>query len=250
MILPYELDYVPPLDPRKCLIQYNQIKKCLIEPTSTSTSCSTPDPSTSNSSLDNHDEDSKISTATELSSTSTFEEMKPILPNKRRPALSSPPSKKTKNPRKSPRQHASTLAILSSLIQQRKRKIFRGTLPSILEETNKPQVKKKKTNKVDYLGMWNKVQEELTVNEEEADWEFDVCNDGDEGIEFRRTFVIEELFDDVDNEGNQQNMKKVTNGVKPGRKPGKRKKNMTGWPRNKNIRKNLWRPERRVGGVG
>lgn len=245
LILPYELDYVPPLDPRKCLTQYNQIKKCLIEPTSTSTSVtcsSTPDPSTSNSSLDNQDEDSKISTATEISSTSTYEEMKPILPsNKRRPPLTSPPSKKSKNPRKSPRQHASTLAILSSLIQQRKRKIFRGTLPAILEETSKPpSVKKKTKNKVDYLSMWHKVQEELTVNEEEVDWEFDVCNnEEDGGIEFRRTFDIDELFDDVidENERNQENLRKATNGPKPGRKPGRRKKNMTGWPRNKKHKK-------------
>lgn len=110
---------------------------------STSADCSTPDPCTSNSSLsiempDTNDEDSKISAISSTISSTTSnlndDEKKMKKKTKRLRALLT-----SKNPRKSPRQHASTLAILSSLIQQRKRrsggKNNEKNLPTIPEKT-------------------------------------------------------------------------------------------------------------------
>ncbi|KAJ3643845.1 hypothetical protein Zmor_026530 [Zophobas morio] len=241
LILPYQLDYVPPLDPRECVSQYNQIKKCLIEPLSASTSvtCSTPDPNASNSSVEtafNQDEDSKIS-ATEVSSNSTVDDIKPNKRGRRSGAVVNVTGN-GKNPRKSPRQHASTLAILSSLIQQRKRKSrrhdldFRTTLPTILEE---PRARSSKKPRVDYISLMKNVEEEFA----------NVCDDGlldveidkDNGIDFKGSVAIEDILTVYENKDSVIKANKRLVSGKPGRKPGKRKKNRTGWPLNRTRRR-------------
>jgi hypothetical protein len=214
LILPYQLDYVPPLDPQECLSQYNQIKKCLMEPSSASTSvtCSTPDPNASNSSVEtafNQDEDSKIS-ATEVSSNSTLDEIRPSRSNKRirKSGVVINVTGNGKNPRKSPRQHASTLAILSSLIQQRKRKSrrsdldFRSNLPTILEEPK--QTKSSKKSKVDYFSMMKNVEDEFASACEENLSEVDVEND--EEIEFKGQMGIEDILSVYENNNRLKTM--------------------------------------------
>lgn len=229
------MDYIPPLDPQECISTYNQIKKCLIEPPSASTSvtCSTPDPNASNSSVEtpfHQDEDSKIS-ASELSS----DEMKPK--KSRRPGVVNVTGN-GKNPRKSPRQHASTLAILSSLIQQRKRKSrrdldFRTNLPPILEE---PKAKSaRKSSKVDYFSLLKNVEEEFAnvCDEDLADVDFEK----DETIELKGRIGIHEILTGCEiGKDNIVKTPKKVQGSRPGRKPGKRKKNRTGWPLNRNRR--------------
>ncbi|XP_044260779.1 uncharacterized protein LOC123008823 [Tribolium madens] len=243
LILPYQLDYVPPLDPQECLATYNQIKKCLMEPPSTSTSvtCSTPDPNASNSSVEtpfNQDEDSKIS-ATEISSNSTVDEIKPSRNKRsRRPGMVVNVTGNGKNPRKSPRQHASTLAILSSLIQQRKRKSrrgdldFRSNLPTILEEPK--QTKSLKKSKVDYFSMMKRVEEEFASACDET---LDIEIDKDEEIEFKGQVGVEDILNVYENNKDTivKSPKRLVS-AKPGRKPGKRKKNRTGWPLNRSRR--------------
>ncbi|RZC40337.1 uncharacterized protein BDFB_002486 [Asbolus verrucosus] len=243
LILPYQLDYVPPLDPQECISQYNQIKKCLIEPPSASTSvtCSTPDPNASNSSTETpfmQDEDSKIS-ATEVSSNSTLDEVKPSRSNKRtrRSGVIVNTTGNGKNPRKSPRQHASTLAILSSLIQQRKRKSrrsdleLRSSLPTIVEEPKQRRSPKK--SKIDYFSILKNVEDEFAIVCEENLSEVDI--DKDEQIDFKGKVEIEDILNVY--EPNKDNVNKTTKRLaKPGRKPGKRKKNRTGWPLSRSRR--------------
>ncbi|EFA09843.2 uncharacterized protein LOC103314234 [Tribolium castaneum] len=243
LILPYQLDYVPPLDPQECVSTYNQIKKCLMEPPSASTSvtCSTPDPNASNSSVEtpfNQDEDSKIS-ATEISSNSTLDEIKPSRNKRsRRSGMVVNVTGTGKNPRKSPRQHASTLAILSSLIQQRKRKSrrtdldFRSNLPTILEEP-KP-TKSPKKSKVDYFSMMKRVEEEFASA---CDDNLDVEIEKDEDIAFKGQVGVEDILNVYeDNKDTIVKSPKRLVSAKPGRKPGKRKKNRTGWPLNRSRR--------------
>lgn len=111
-------------------------------------SCLTPDSNDASSSFTfapEHDDDSKMSGFT-LSSTCSTEEDE-LTGKKRIRRSKSEMLQQTagKNPRKSPRQHASTLAILSSFLQQRKRRSRNKqsddgqSLPTILEEANSQQ---------------------------------------------------------------------------------------------------------------
>lgn len=139
---------ITPADPKNCMEEYLQFIKTLKEPFSEENSaCTSPEPfSNSNFTHDfeipDMDEDSKMSAVT-LSSVSSSEE------TLRRKACGKSnvlqPLSPGKNPRKSPRQHASTLAILSNLLYQRKRrsknKIHEEQnfiLPTIPEEISQP----------------------------------------------------------------------------------------------------------------
>lgn len=96
LILPYQLStYLPPLDPKYCIARYDRIKNYLLHP-------------------DN--DDSQPGTSTSGSGMTVREY------HHRRRKRKSRFVVKSNHPRKSPRQHASTLAILSSLLHQRKRR--------------------------------------------------------------------------------------------------------------------------------
>lgn len=127
-LLPYQMGPIPPLDPRCCIKAYQEVKKHLFDSTSASTSAgtNTPDPNCQDENFDDLQEEcSKASEESSIVSNigiKTDDECKATeleqikLRKKRKGIIIS------KNPRKSPRQHASTLAILSSLIHQRKRR--------------------------------------------------------------------------------------------------------------------------------
>ena len=108
-LLPYQLGSLPSLDPRVCIKAYQETKKYFVEMSSvSSTGGSTPDSRGDDvNPAELHDDDSNNTSVTSTCNTN----------NKRKKMMFG------NNPRKSPRQHASTLAILSSLIHQRKKKL-------------------------------------------------------------------------------------------------------------------------------
>lgn len=118
-LLPYQLPPLPPLDPKVCIAEY-KLQQKLTEPASTSRA------QEQNNASSEH-ESNAIVTEDSKASTSTSEDIKLELLNMiKNPRRSSKLKKRRyvvpgRNPRKSPRQHASTLAILSSLVH-RKRK--------------------------------------------------------------------------------------------------------------------------------
>lgn len=137
---------ITPSDQKICKMEYLQILKALQQTISRENStCSSPEPCASastpayESDLPDMDEDSKMSAIT-LSSVCSNEEMV----DKKGAFVKNnvlQPIRSGKNPRKSPRQHASTLAILSSLLYQRKRRSKSkqqeeppASLPTIPEE--------------------------------------------------------------------------------------------------------------------
>lgn len=118
---------ITPLDFKVCMEEYLQFLKAFKEPLSEENStCSSPEPCASISTplyepeMPEMDEDSKLSAVT-LSSVCSSEETtkKKVLFGKSNVLQ---PISSGKNPRKSPRQHASTLAILSSLLYQRNKR--------------------------------------------------------------------------------------------------------------------------------
>lgn len=141
---------ITPVDSKLCSSEYLQVLKTLKESISRENSlCSSPEPCASVSTLTYEqelpylDEDNKISVST-LSSVDSNEETTDkknvCVKNNILQTISC-----GRNPRKSPRQHASTLAILSSLLNQRKRRAkprlpieATTTLPAILEEIKQP----------------------------------------------------------------------------------------------------------------
>lgn len=274
---------ITPLDPKVCINHYSQLLKYIREaPSETdSAECSTPECSVSTYEP-SHDEDSKMSIATSSTSstedplkktseetpTKTTTEEKPIVDEKcapselpqetvqkkkrgRRPKALLQQALSGKNPRKSPRQHASTLAILSSLIQQRKRrsknKTAEESLPTIPEEepgekSSEPNAKtpqKKPKPKIDYISLAQRIDDELdaALDEDKELDELDI--EPEERVPFRREPVdikeVLRLYDEGRAKEDERSCRRFFNGT-PGRKPGRRKKkNKTGWP-NKNKR--------------
>lgn len=100
LILPYQIPAnLIPLDPKVCISHYDRIKNYLLNP--------------------NGEQPSEASVASTESAPSTSQPTKTqfVRRYKKKRFLM-----KSNHPRKSPRQHASTLAILSSLIHQRKKR--------------------------------------------------------------------------------------------------------------------------------
>ncbi|XP_057667480.1 uncharacterized protein LOC130900705 isoform X1 [Diorhabda carinulata] len=127
-LLPYQMRSIPPLDPKVCYQHYDELLKSIIATHNQTKSASnsrnsSPEPSitSSSSSLYDPDDDSKLSASTSSSICSTDDKTKGVT-SKVRKSNRGIPASSGKNPRKSPRQHASTLAILSDLVQQRKRR--------------------------------------------------------------------------------------------------------------------------------
>ncbi|KAL3268382.1 hypothetical protein HHI36_007498 [Cryptolaemus montrouzieri] len=256
VILPYQVSSIPPLDPKLCISQYVQLKKLIQEHQSASgsrTSCSTPEPSENNypSFLDNEpmDEDSKSSERSNsiefCSENSNSEDAKSTEIRKyiRKGKLSL-----GKNPRKSPRQHASTLAILSSLIQQRKKKSKNGepsststtihkvnTLPPIPEEVPMRSLR------IDYDEILRSIHQDWDAESLVEDIHFE----SEESVEFSRNQGILDLlkkYDEMKLRDDFKSTRRFINGT-PGRKPGRRKMNKTGWP---NRKKGLVRKEQNL----
>lgn len=130
LILPYQLPAsLIPLDPKVCISHYDRIKNYIINPDAEQ-------PDTENS-VTTH-QPSVSTTTAGTSSKQSFNERR----KKRRFII------KSNHPRKSPRQHASTLAILSSFINQRKKRekrsggesdLSRSSLGPIPEEDSIPE---------------------------------------------------------------------------------------------------------------
>lgn len=149
---------MPPLDPKRCIAAY-KVRKKLSEPASSSSqSQEQGGPSSEGESSTVIDEDSKASTC--ISEDIAPSEVKMT----ERPTVSLKMKKRRyivqgRNPRKSPRQHASTLAILSSLVQHRKRRsdLNRSRGSSDLNDSKQslPTVKEdeEREDKVDYEEM-------------------------------------------------------------------------------------------------
>lgn len=118
--LPYQLPPLPPLNPKVCIAAY-KLQQKLSESASTSHEQTTAALSEGESSTA-LDEDSKAST------TSVSDDLQSELFRMIEEPQKSPRLKKRRyvvqgrNPRKSPRQHASTLAILSSFVHHRKKR--------------------------------------------------------------------------------------------------------------------------------
>ncbi|KAK5645494.1 hypothetical protein RI129_006794 [Pyrocoelia pectoralis] len=226
-LLPYEMGPLPSLNPRVCFYAYKQMKKEILGDTgpSASEACSTPDADifkTDYNSSTGEDTKSSEDVRVELVPQKVFRK------SKRRKVLSG------KNPRKSPRQHASTLAILSSLIHQRKRREYKcrvshqsKNLSVIVEEKEEPEP--------DYDVLSKSIDDMLSNSYSDLNLMDRLV--GDDAIDVHcKSNAIECLDDYIRGENGdvrkaKDNPRNVTR-----RKPArKKKKNRTGWP-NKNKR--------------
>lgn len=167
-LLPYQLGPLPPLDPQICVSAYKLKKKLMESSASTSTASNSSESATANGDPVANDEDSKASGTTDANSIDIQSELLKIIeeqkPSRRKVRRRRPVA--GRNPRKSPRQHASTLAILSSLVHHRKKRgdlnrsrgsdlsTSRHSLPAIPEE--------EKEDAVDYSAIENDLEKMLT----------------------------------------------------------------------------------------
>ncbi|XP_022901356.2 MATH and LRR domain-containing protein PFE0570w isoform X1 [Onthophagus taurus] len=254
-LLPYEIGPLPPLDPRFCIKSYKELKKELIQQSLSTTSAGSNTPTQNQIEL--NEENSKESEDSSITNDrDDFDEHGKSKSGKNRKVMAL-----GKNPRKSPRQHASTLAILSSLLHQRKRRSDNNkssseldkTLPTIQEkeEDQAKSVDEKEDEEIIiYKGPEGKVQEIVRENERIAkrideEWfNFGLLNDLELNLSEEETVLINsrlklsaiELlnnFDDKDNNSFTPAKKLFSTAKKPWRK---KKKNRTGWP-NKNSKR-------------
>lgn len=154
-LLPYQMRTIPPLDRKVCYQHYDELLKSIVEAhnqtqSASNSRSSSPDPSitSSSSSLYDPDDDTKLSASTSSSICSTDDKTKGTASKVRKSnrGILASSGRTGKNSRKSPRQHASTLAILSDLVQQRKRRSKNKSppeetaqnLPTIREEEPPP----------------------------------------------------------------------------------------------------------------
>lgn len=289
LVLPYQIGPLPPLDPKVCINSYLQLKKLLQDHASSLSGSCTPESSLSNDAQEvseiNDDErlsEASVSiTPSELcSDNSNQEELKTIKEAKKifKKSLSvssteassdcstleepktavhqrvPKKSPESKNPRKSPRQHASTLAILSNLIHQRKkRKESKSsescpakvvTLPTIPEEVVAQPPPK--TILCDYEEILRSFDQDSTDTERIKHYDIDTDEDP---IEFRNSLSFLDVIKMFEENQTKEdyNFKKQGKGT-PGRKPGRRKKkNRTGWPNRKRIGLNKKGPSSKDG---
>ncbi|XP_019766626.2 protein chiffon isoform X1 [Dendroctonus ponderosae] len=274
-VLPRQIPHLKAIDPRTCYSAYKKLKECkaFAEPNSVAASSGSDaevcDITGENSAsgeaskqpiAEENDEDSKLSEASSTSAATT-EEIKEITSNVRRSRVKkksektplSPNSVRGRNARKSPRQHASTLAILSSLMHQRNRRMKTANDESLqtIPEESSPQVtveppkpletkpttpQKQRKKKLDYVALAAKLDEELTVGSD-FDQEFEPTTDPDVSFLDSPPGLTDILnMCEESKKETDVNCKTFLNGA-PGRKPGKRKKNLTGWPNKVKKRK-------------
>lgn len=243
-LLPYQMDRIQPLDPKVCIQTYSQIKKLLQTEGSSgtnSTQSCTPDCSAQGSPAPDIDENSKASEDSALSHKS--DQPKQLLQGRRRrkKGILLP----SKNPRKSPRQHASTLAILSSLIQHRKKRKSESpnnTLDSIPEASESQDESTKEEKPEDEINKVVESIDDMLTNAfgEMEQVEMSFREDMDM-LDFSCKSDAIEILEDYENYKHVERktglIGQVRRSYSPGKKPGrKKKKNRTGWPKN-NIRK-------------
>lgn len=158
-LLPYQLPPLPPLDPKICIAAY-KVRKKLPEPASTSHGEELCCPSSEGESSAVIDEDSKAST-------SASEDVQAELLKVTEVPVRTSKSKRRyipqgRNPRKSPRQHASTLAILSSLVHHRKKRgdLNRSRGSSDLNDSRQklPIIAETEENEVNYHEMQRDIE--------------------------------------------------------------------------------------------
>lgn len=268
-VLPCKISHLKPLDPRMCFSAYKAIlngvldshtEKLSEEPVTEdvaesvemSDSVLEEKEEEEDPEVEQMDEDSKLS---DLSTVSTNVEEQPPEEaetrrvGRRRKCLTlSPTTSGGRNPRKSPRQHASTLAILS-LIHQRKRRLRTGATgnsspalqtipeeptpaPPVAHRKSPPQKPRKK--KIDLVANAIRMEEEFdALLDEDVDLNLEPTTDPDyASFKDSRLNVddIMTLFEQSKIRENEKIVKKMYNGP-TGRKPSKRKKNKTGWPK-------------------
>lgn len=180
---------LPPLDPKLCMSAY-KLKQKLLESSSASTSTG------SNSSETNmtnaevealNDEDSKTSSATDIGSIDIQNELQKLIDEQRpvRRRRRGEVFVTGRNPRKSPRQHASTLAILSSLVHHRRRRDPNKTRSSNLNESRCGLPVIHEENGVDYETIENNIEKLLTESQESNDVDQLEISQEDDGINIR-----------------------------------------------------------------
>ncbi|KAL1494827.1 hypothetical protein ABEB36_010355 [Hypothenemus hampei] len=278
-VLPHKIPHLKPLDPRVCYQAYKELKQAICSAIADSKSEETcrevapiscelseevlpTDEAESSVEPTTSDDCSKLS-GLSSGSAATAEEIKEITsnvqnPSKRQPEPTlSPSSSRNRNARKSPRQHASTLAILSSLVHQRKRRCRNagttsepGILQVIPEEPpvispEKPVVQpkivtsqKQRKKKVDYFALAAKIDEELGAGLDFDIEDFQPTTDPDVSFLHSKLSLtdIMKMYEDSKAQETERSCKKFFNGSVV-RKPGKRKKNLTGWPNKVKKRK-------------
>lgn len=235
-----------------CIQAYDELKKQVLEAKSatSSTTSSTPEPSCASGSEANTaellEDNSKTSEDSVLTKTSEVVAEKKILPKKRgrkrKGVLTAAP---TKNPRKSPRQHASTLAILSSLIHQRKRREMNKS--KSLERSSKrlsdiPEVEYDSKNLTQRTNpdLVSKTLDEM-FSESSCLEEVEIAIPMDDSRVINVSYNADAIQALEDFES-QKHPLKLSSGTRvspklgknqtPKRRPGrKKKKNRTGWPK-------------------
>lgn len=246
---------LPPLDPKICVSAY-KLRKKILESSSASASTSAgsnvSEPNRS-SEMDAgvHDEDSKTSIATDLSSIDIQSELLKIIEEQKSSKRPRRPLNAGRNPRKSPRQHASTLAILSSLVHHRKKRDLNKSRSSDFNSSGSPRTK------LSVIKEENKESKEPEPDYEEIESGIDKMLSESQDLPQLEIFQVDDCVDIRCNpdaiealESYEQSKdtgdyaavaKRLLNGT-TNRKPGRKKKtNRTGWP-NKN-RRNLLRKD-------
>ncbi|XP_017771609.1 PREDICTED: protein chiffon isoform X2 [Nicrophorus vespilloides] len=240
-LLPYEMGPIPPLDPKVCISSYRQLKKHILEEVASNSAggCSTPD------SCSNEEE----TTATTLAHSEDSNSLDdccaaPTKRGRRRRGCGGVGGGVVsgRNPRKSPRQHASTLAILSSLMPHRKKRerererssrnllqVIPESKPEEMEATVDGERKKVGGDNID----------DILSGAMDALGHFDHIDiQSEEEVSLRFTSNAIDSLQDYENYKHLENNKSghLRRCYSPGKKPGrKKKKNRTGWP-NKNNR--------------
>lgn len=257
LLLPYEMGPIPPLDPRICICTYQQVKKKILEPISAAVDTKDSEHVCSEGDIDVQEDSSKESESSNFTvetKGSDDTDDKPLI------TLNDKLKRKRggnvgKNPRKSPRQHASTLAILSSLIHQRKRKSRsisaspnKSNLSTIVEDedSNSQNVLlEEKLKTIDLEGLPEDQKEIYSVTLDKSD-ELEIMVHPE--ISFHSELDAIELLKEHDLKHKEEMKKSLKTNLKkmifatgpnsPGRRKlnRKKKKNKTGWP--KTNRKN------------
>uniref|UniRef100_A0A1Y1KJI9 Uncharacterized protein n=1 Tax=Photinus pyralis TaxID=7054 RepID=A0A1Y1KJI9_PHOPY len=224
-LLPYEMGPLPSLNPRVCFYAYKQMKKEILGDTgpSASEACSTPDADiikTDYNSSTGEDTKSSEDASVDLVPQKVFRK------TKKRKVLSG------KNPRKSPRQHASTLAILSSLIHQRKRRDYKCRVSDQSKQLS--VIAEEKEEEPDYDVLFKSIDDMLSNSYDDMNLMDRLA--GEDAIDVRCKSDAIECLDDCIRGVNGGERKTKVNLKNVIRKPArKKKKNRTGWP-NKNKR--------------
>ncbi|GLV35989.1 chiffon [Carabus blaptoides fortunei] len=228
--LPYQFSYLMPLDPKVCIEEYKQKRESYIKSEAAKLDVAVDSP------LQSLDSPAPSESVTEKSNESDkpLSEIQIMKRRRKRRFYAN-------HPRKSPRQHASTLAILSSLIQQRKKRArksdsSRASLASIPEEvTPQPLVMDESSQCLSESGLDPALEAILTAPMDDlSDLEYHdvdgiVINDKPDAIELLTNYNTAVPMSSPESRTTAPR----TESVRVVRR--KRKKNRTGWPKKKRL---------------